>query len=226
MRVLYVEDDSITADLVQSGLKPLGIAVDWVVSADEARAATRSFAYDCVVLDLNLPDGDGLAVLKELRASRYAARILILSARSRLEARIAGLDAGADDYLTKPFDVAELIARLRALSRRPAEVAPSTLSCGNLELDPTGLQAAVEGKVLPLSRREFAILEYLLRNTGRIVSKQAIEDRIYGFSDSVASNSIEVHIHHLRRHLTTAGARVVIETRRGTGYLLSGASPS
>jgi DNA-binding response OmpR family regulator len=220
MRVLCIEDDDIIARIVELGLKPLGFAVDRVPTAEDGEAALAVVSYEAIILDLHLPDTDGMTVLKRLRARRNTTPILILSSRSRTGDRIEGLNAGADDYLPKPFDVVELAARLQALARRPSQMLNPELVCANLVLQPANHTVMVNGEPLPLPRREASVLEHLLRNPSRVVAKSAIEDRLYAFGEEVSSNSVEVHIHHLRKRLSKAGARVHIKTLRGTGYML------
>ena len=220
MRVLYIEDDDILAQFVQIGLKPHGFVVDHVSNAEDGRAALATINYDAILLDLNLPDADGISLLKKLRMERNSTPILILSSRGRTDERVAGLHAGADDYLPKPFEIGELAARLHAVSRR-SRLLNDELSCGNLTFSPTKQTASVMGKTLPLRRRETAVLSCLLRGMGRPVSKSFIEDQLYSFGEEVASNSVEVHVHNLRKQLSVAGATVRIETRRGIGYVLS-----
>jgi DNA-binding response OmpR family regulator len=219
MRILYIEDDDILAQYVQIGLKPTGFAVDRVTNAEDGRLALSAVAYDAVLLDLNLPDADGITLLKKLRAERNTTPILILSSRRRTDERITGLHAGADDYLPKPFEVGELAARLHAVTRRSRRFS-SDLACGNLTFMPEDQTASVMGQPLRLRRREAAVLGCLLRNSGRAVSKPAIEEQLYAFGEEVASNSVEVHVHNLRKQLAGAGATVRIETRRGIGYIL------
>jgi DNA-binding response OmpR family regulator len=221
MRVLSVEDDDVLALLVVMGLKPLGFAVDRVATAEDCLAALATVVYDVVILDLTLPDADGITLLKQMRKRHDATPVLILSARSKTEQRVAGLDAGADDYLSKPFELSELAARLRALARRPAQVLGAELVYGNLVLIPAEHAANVDGVPLVLPRREAMVLENLMRSAGRPVSKTVLEDRLYAFGEEVASNSVEVHVHHLRKRLAAAKADVRIETRRGTGYVLA-----
>jgi DNA-binding response OmpR family regulator len=220
MRVLVVEDDETLAALILSALKRTGLTVDHVVRLDEALAATKAVAYQAIILDRMLPDGDGLEVVRRVRNSRGATPILILSTRAELQSRIGGLDAGADDYLAKPFDVGEFLARVRALLRRPGELVSPTLSCGNLSFVLSAREASIDGRPLPLPRRELAVLEQLMRNVGRVVSKPSLEESLYGFAEEVSSNSVEVHIHYLRKRLAEAGATAKIETRRGSGYAL------
>jgi len=220
MRVLYIEDDDILAQFVQVGLKPQGFVVDHVPNAEDGRAALATTNYDAILLDLNLPDADGISLLRKLRTERNSTPILILSSRGRTDERITGLHAGADDYLPKPFEIGELAARLYAVSRR-SKMLNDEFSCGNLTFVPAEQTASVMGKTLPLRRREVAVLSCLLRGVGRPVSKSFIEDQMYSFGEEVASNSVEVHIHNLRKQLAAAGATVRIETRRGIGYVLS-----
>jgi DNA-binding response OmpR family regulator len=220
MRVLVVEDDEYLAALILAALKKTGLTVDHVTRLDEAFAATRAVAYQAIILDRMLPDGDGLEVVRQVRNSRGATPILILSTRAELQSRIGGLDAGADDYLAKPFDVGELLARVRALLRRPGELVSPTLTCGNLSFMLSAREVAIAGRPLPLPRRELAVLEQLMRNVGRVVSKPSLEEGLYGFAEEVSSNSVEVHIHYLRKRLAEGGASAKIETRRGSGYAL------
>ena len=228
MRILCIEDNKTLARLVKAGLEQVGYAVDLADTAEDALHSVATVGYDAVVLDLSLPDLDGIAVLKRLRRERNAVPILILSARGKTDERIAGLEAGADDYLPKPFELQELVARLRALLRRPTGMVPVELSCANLAFRPEAHTVVVDGTETQLPRREAVLLEHLLRNQGRPVPKSSIEDRIYAFGDEVASNAVEVHVHKLRKRLVSLGARVGIETIRGTGYVLrasAGARP-
>jgi DNA-binding response OmpR family regulator len=220
MRILVVEDDKHLAALILAALKKTGLTVDHVLRLDEALAATRAVAYQLIILDRMLPDGDGLDVVRQVRDSRSATPILILSTRAELQSRIGGLDAGADDYLAKPFDVGELLARVRALLRRPGELVAPTLTCGNLSFVLSVREVSIGGRTLPLPRRELAVIEQLMRNAGRVVSKASLEEGLYGFTEEVSSNSVEVHIHYLRKRLAEAGATAKIETRRGSGYAL------
>jgi DNA-binding response OmpR family regulator len=220
MRVLYIEDDQHLATLVRLSLRATGVTVDHVATAEDGLAAAKAVPYDALVLDLNLPDADGMAVLRELRADGNSTPLLILSSREGPRARVRGLDAGADDFLTKPFDIEELAARLRALVRRPATSLGTVLSCGNVVVNPAERSAMVGDQSLRLGRREFAILEHLLRNAGRPVSKSLIEDRLYAFDEEIASNSVEVGVYQLRRQLVKAGASAAIETLRGIGYII------
>ncbi|OOY06644.1 response regulator transcription factor [Thioclava sp. F28-4] len=216
MRILVVEDDSILADGLRVGLGMEGFTADVVSCLEDARAALAGAEYRALVLDLMLPDGSGLELLRELRAGRAGLPVLLLTARDQVEDRVAGLDAGADDYLGKPFDLDELAARLRALSRRSDGRAAAQISHAGLELDPGTRSAAFNGQPLKLSRREFAVLQALAERPGRVLAKSDLEDRLYGWDEEVESNAVEVHIHHLRAKL----GRDFIETLRGIGYRL------
>lgn len=220
MRILCIEDNMTVAAIVKAALGQAGHAVDHVESAEDGRNAIASVAYDAVILDLNLPDSDGLELLKRLRRASNAVPVLILSGRGKTAERISGFEAGGDDYLIKPFDASELVARVRALLRRPVNLTPAELCSGNLAFQPDTHTARVNGTVVILPRREAMLLEQLLRNANRPVAKSSIEDRLYAFGEEVASNAVEVHIHHLRKRLAALGADVKIDTLRGTGYVL------
>jgi len=224
MRLLLVEDEPRLAQVVARRLAAAGYVVDIFPTAAEAEAALAVVRYDLLVLDLGLPDGDGMQVLRRLRASGRATPVLILTARDDLESRVAGLDGGADDYLVKPFEMPELLARIKAVLRRPAAELGGTLSLGRLSLEVGGGSALLDGKPMLFSRRELALLENLMRRAGNVVTRQALEAGIYGFDDEIGSNSLEVLVHRLRRRLTDAGAGVAIHTVRGLGYILSEAA--
>lgn len=221
MRVLLVEDNERLAGVVAQGLHAAGLAVDHVASAADAEAAALALGYDVIVLDLGLPDGDGLDVLETLRSSGHSAPVLILTARDGLDDRVNGLNLGADDYVLKPFEMPELVARLHALLRRPGGVLGSELQCGNLRLDTLSRQVSIEGRLLPLSRREVDVLEHFMRRTSRVVPKALLEESLYGYEDSGSINSVEVAVHRLRKKLAGARADIAIHTLRGIGYLLS-----
>ncbi len=221
MRILIVEDDEDVADLARAQLRRAGYAADTAGDVEAARSALAGVSYDALVLDLGLPDGDGLNFLAELRRAKRQFPILILSARGRADQRVAGLKAGADDYLAKPFDVEELVARIQALLRRPTALAGATLGLGNLAVDVEGQVAKVDGKDLKLTRRELGVLGALARRPGQIVSRAQLEDALYGFGDEIASNAIEVYVSALRKRLVEAGADCGIETQRGLGYKLA-----
>jgi DNA-binding response OmpR family regulator len=221
MRLLVVEDEGRIVEVLRAALGRAGFAVDAVETVAAAGEALRLVGYDAVILDLGLPDGDGLVLLAELRQVGHRVPVLVLTARDAVEARVAGLDTGADDYLIKPFAVAELIARIKALLRRPGSALGTVLEAGNLAFDTVGRDVRVGRDILPLARQELAILEHLMRRLGRVVPKAVLEERLYGMDEELGSNAIPVHIHHLRRKLADAGAGAEVHTVRGIGYLLS-----
>lgn len=224
MRLLVIEDEARIAEIVRAALVRNGFTVDVVRLCADAREALATNPYDAAILDLGLPDGDGLELLKELRAGRNAVPVIVLTARDAVEHRVSGLDAGADDYLIKPFAMAELIARTKALLRRPGGALGATLRAGNIAFDTIGRDVHIDESVLVLPRREAAILEHLMRRVGRVVPKSLLEDKLYGLDDELDSNAIPVHVHHLRRKLTENGANVEIHTVRGVGYILTDAA--
>jgi len=227
MRLLLIEDNDRLAGGISQGLTAAGFVVDHVGLAAEAAAALATHRYDVLVLDLGLPDADGMEFLAATRAGGNHVPILVLTARDGLPDRVKGLNAGADDYLLKPFAMDELVARLKALLRRPGAVLGSLLEAGNLRLDTINRAVEVDGRPLLLGRRELGVLELLMRRAGRVVSKSALEDGLYGFDDQASANSVEAHISRLRKKLETVGATFVIHTVRGVGYLLTeGASSS
>ncbi|TLY51380.1 MAG: response regulator transcription factor [Gammaproteobacteria bacterium] len=221
MRLLIVEDEARIAELAKRALERAGFAVDTVRLCGEGAAALAMTVYDALILDLGLPDADGTKLLRELRAVGNQIPILLLTARDAVEDRVGGLDAGADDYLIKPFAMSELIARTKALLRRPGGALGTTLQAGNIAFDTIGRDAHVGVATLALSRRESTILEHLLRRLGRVVPKSVLEEKLYGIDDEIESNAIPVHVHHLRRKLVGAGADAQIHTIRGVGYLLA-----
>ena len=221
MRLLVIEDEDRLSGILKSKLGDVGFTVDIASSAVDANAALELINYDAAVLDLGLPDGDGLAVLAAARRIGKALPILILTARDAVEDRVAGLNAGADDYLTKPFAMSELIARINALLRRPGGVLGINLEAGNVRLDTVGREITVAGTPVRLSRRELAILEQMMRRFGRIVPKTVLEEKLYGIDEEPDSNPIPVHVHHLRRQLEAANASLAIHTIRGVGYILA-----
>jgi DNA-binding response OmpR family regulator len=220
MRLLVVEDEARIAEIVRAALQRDGFAVDVIGRCADAREALATTSYDAAILDLGLPDGDGLKLLKELRGKGNGVPVLLLTARDAVEHRVTGLDAGADDYLIKPFAMAELVARTKALLRRPGGALGTTLTAGNVALDTIGRDTRCAEQTLELTRRETAILEHLMRRVGRVVPKTLLEDKLYGLDEELESNAIPVHVHHLRRKLTDRGATVEIHTVRGVGYLL------
>jgi len=221
LRLLVIEDEDRLSGILKSKLGDIGFAVDIASSAADANAALELINYDAAILDLGLPDGDGLAVLMATRQSGKNLPILILTARDAVEDRVAGLNAGADDYLTKPFAMAELIARIKALLRRPGGVLGMTLEAGNVRLDTVGRELVIGGIPVRLSRRELTIFEQMMRRFGRIVPKAVLEEKLYGIDEEPDSNPVPVHIHHLRRQLEAAGASLMIHTIRGVGYILA-----
>lgn len=221
MRVLVVEDDEVLLNGLQVGLGLSGFSIETVSTCADAAAALHASSFDAVVLDLMLPDGSGLDVLGEMRGRDASEPVLLLTARDAVSDRIAGLDAGADDYLGKPFDLDELAARLRALIRRKGGRARSTLQWQDVILDPATLTVSRAGRAVTLTRREFTILRALMERPGAILAKSALEEAIYGWQEGVESNTVEVHVHNLRGKL---GAGVV-ETVRGLGYRVGGEQP-
>ena len=216
MKILLFEDDRLLGDGIRAGLQQAGFAVDWAQDGRAAELALSGEAYDAVVLDLGLPRLSGMEVLARTRAVRNPVPVLILTARDTVPDRIAGLDAGADDYLVKPFDLGELQARLRALIRRGQRQAEPLLAHGALRLDPAGRSVSWEGKPVELSAREYAVLHALLLNAGRVLSKTQLEEKLYGWGEEIESNAVEVFVHHLRRKL----APELIRTVRGVGYMI------
>jgi len=221
MRLLVIEDEDRLSGILKSKLDEAGFAVDIAGSAADAEAALELINYDVAILDLGLPDGDGLAVLAAARRLGKTLPILILTARDAVEDRVSGLNAGADDYLTKPFALTALIARIKALLRRPGGVLGITLHAGNVRLDTVGRDLTVTETPVNLSRRELAILEQMMRRFGRIVPKAVLEEKLYGIDEEPDSNPIPVHVHHLRRQLQAANASLAIHTIRGVGYILT-----
>jgi two-component system response regulator QseB len=217
MRVLLVEDDPMIGRAVTAGLHGAGYAVDWVRDGAEAELAVGTGVYDLAMLDLGLPRRDGLEILKSVRKSGQALPILIITARDSVADRIAGLDAGADDYLVKPFDLDELLARARAVIRRQSGRSSPEIAYGSLTLDPATRGVAFRGEAVELSAREFAVLAALMKEPGAVVSREKLEDAVYGWGEEVGSNSIEVHLHHLRRKLSAE----LIRNVRGVGYRIA-----
>jgi two-component system, OmpR family, response regulator len=216
MRLLVVEDDPLLGDAIQAGLRQAGHAADWARDGAAALHALQSEPYAAVVLDLGLPRLSGLEVLRRLRAGKNEVPVLILTARDGVTDRIAGLDAGADDYLVKPFDMGELAARLRALVRRAARQTDSLLRGGGIELDPAARRVHYRGAAVELSAKEFSVLHALILSAGRVLTRAQIEEQLYAWGEEVESNAVEVYVHHLRRKLSPDA----IQTVRGVGYLL------
>jgi DNA-binding response OmpR family regulator len=221
VRLLVIEDEMRIAEILKNGLEQAGFTVDIVHLLADAREALALTAYDAAILDLGLPDGDGLKLLAEIRPTPNRIPILVLTARDAVEDRVCGLDAGADDYLVKPFAMAEVVARTKALLRRPGGALGVALQAGNIVLDTVGRDVRVGDVILQLPRRECAILEHLMRRQGRVVPKSVLEEKLYGMGDELESNAVPVHVHHLRRKLQDASATAEIHTVRGVGYLLT-----
>ncbi|MBI1649261.1 response regulator transcription factor [Hyphomicrobium sulfonivorans] len=219
MRLLIVEDNEQLSELISSGLRAAGFATDSVTRADQALAAATANRYAAIILDLGLPDQDGSSVLATLRQAGNPTPVLILTARDGVDDRVAGLRAGADDYLVKPFAFAELIARIEALLRRPGNLLGAQLQLGDLTFDTQSRQAIVDGHPVLLSVRETTVLELLMRRKGNVVSRKAVEDHLFGLGE-VTSNAAEVYVHRLRKQLAAAGASVKIATMRGVGYVM------
>ena len=220
IRILIVEDDNQLGDALANGIRQLGHVVEWFRTGKEADAALATTAFDAIVLDLGLPGGDGLTWLIRWRARRIGQPVLILTARDGVPERVAGLDAGADDYLIKPITIDELAARLRALVRRASGKAQAVWSQGLLEYDPAGKLVRWDGRAVELTGRELAILEALLLNPGRVLSRSVLLDKLYDWSDSEPeSNTLEVYIHRLRRKIDPS----IVRTVRGLGYALGNA---
>jgi two-component system response regulator QseB len=217
MRVLLVEDDVMIGNSIQQGLQHEGFTVDWVHDGEAAELAIRTTAYAVMLLDLGLPKKSGLDVLATLRHLGLALPVVILTARDAVADRVRGLDHGADDYLVKPFALDELTARMRAVLRRHQGRADPVITYGVLTLDPATHQVTWQGQPVELSGREFALLQALLDRPGAVLSRSQLEERLYGWEDEVASNAVEVHIHHLRHKLSPA----LIHTVRGVGYLVA-----
>ncbi|MBS0307428.1 MAG: response regulator [Proteobacteria bacterium] len=216
MRLLLVEDDSMVGESLRKALRQDGFTVDWVEDGRAAEVAASSVSYDAMLLDLGLPRRDGLDVLKSLRQAGNRLPVLVLTARDAVADRVKGLDAGADDYLVKPFDVEELEARIRALLRRQSGHAESVIRVGELTLDTASREVRLKGQVVNLSGRELALLRAFLDRPGTVLSLSQLEEKIYGWDDEVGSNTVEVYIHALRKKL---GANL-IKNVRGVGYMI------
>jgi DNA-binding response OmpR family regulator len=220
MRVLLVEDDGRIAHFVAKGLREQSYAVDVAVTGEDALYQVAINPYDLVILDVMIPAPDGFAVCKELRRTGHRMPVLMLTARDAVEDRVEGLDRGADDYLTKPFEFRELLARLRALLRRPTAIQPPSLLVADLVVD-TGAQAVSRsGKLISLTAKEYALVEFLARNAGRVVGRAEIAEHVWDEEFDPFSNLIEVYVNRIRRKIDAKGARPLLHTRRGAGYVL------
>ncbi len=218
MQILLVEDDLSLADGLQQALKLEGITVNHVARGGEALHVAQSFPPDIMILDLGLPDMDGLEVVSRLRKEHITLPILILTARSSVEDKVSGLDVGADDYLAKPFEMQELLARIRVLERRiSTTTASNDIVVGNVSLDPKAMQVKVDSKDIVLSKSEYMLLKALMQNAGRILTRDNLESQLYSWGEEVSSNTLEVHIHHLRKKI----AADFIKTVRGVGYTVN-----
>lgn len=216
MRILLAEDDELLGNAIQQDLKQVGYTTDWIKDGHIANAVIQQEEFDVIILDLNLPKKNGQSVLKNARSNKITTPVLVLTANNELETRIQCLDAGADDFISKPFELEELCARLRALSRRAGGRSSPKLEYQDILLDPASHEASKSGELINLSRKEFAILEALLNNQGRVISRNKMLDILYGWDDQVDSNTLEVHIHHLRKKL----GNNLIRTVRGVGYIM------
>lgn len=221
MRLLVVEDNGRLAQLMARLLAENQFTADVVSTVEEAEAALELVTYDLILLDLSLPDGDGRHILRKLRRQGRASRILVITARADVVERVATLNDGADDYLVKPFSLDELLARIRALLRRPSETAKSVLAAGKLSLDTDTLTLRVGGEVAALTRRELGVLASLMSHRGQLVSRRKLEEAIYSFDEEVTPNAIEAAVSRLRRRLDALGAAVNITSMRGLGYILT-----
>ncbi|MDE2369938.1 MAG: response regulator transcription factor [Burkholderiales bacterium] len=214
MRILLVEDDEMIGDSLRLALRRQGYAADWVRDGRAADAVLASERFDAVLLDLGLPQRSGIEVLRALRGRGDATPVIVLTARDTLADKVAGLDAGADDYLVKPFELDELLARLRALGRRAAGRVETAIQVGDLRLDPATREVSRAGRAIALSAREFAVLQALVERPGAVLSRAQLEDRLYGWGEELESNAISVYVHQLRRKLGDD----LIHTQRGVGY--------
>lgn len=220
MRVLLVEDEPRLAESLRSVLERERFIVDHAEGVEAAREASMLRSFDLVLLDRSLPDGEGLSLLPSLRFDNPGIHVIVLSARNGVNDRVAGLDGGADDYLTKPFSIDEMLARIRAVRRRPVDLAGATIRAGSLVFDLAHEGVEVDGARIDLPRRELRVLAALIKRRGRTVQREALENAVFGFDDEIQSNTLDSHISRLRRKLTAAGARIEIHAIRGVGYLL------
>lgn len=226
MRLALVEDNQRLAELIRDGLVGLGFAVDWFDTLKTSREALDAVHYDLLVLDLGLPDGDGVSLIQRLRGRKAQLPILIISARDAVDDRVRGLDAGADDYIVKPFELAELAARIRALLRRPGNCLGTVLTAGNVTLDTASGEVRVNEAPVEMPPRELALLEQLLRKSGQVVRKSAIEASLYALSAEVTPNAVEAAVSRLRKRLVQANAEAEIHTAHGIGYMLTASAKS
>ena len=216
MRLLLVEDDEILGDGLVAGLRMEGYAVDWLTNGRQADEALKLNSYELIVLDLNLPDMDGMSILRALRNRKDETPVMVLTAKDTISDRVMGLDSGADDFVIKPFELDEVCARLRALARRSEGRSAPTIEYNGISLDPASHQVTYNNEKVDLSQKEFEILSFLMSNIGKVVSRSRLEESLYSWDSDVESNTVEVHIHHLRKKLDTA----LIRTVRGVGYII------
>lgn len=216
MRLLLVEDDEILGDGLVAGLTMEGYAVDWLTNGKLADEALKLNSYELIVLDLNLPDMDGLAILRALRSRKDETPVMVLTARDTIPDRVLGLDSGADDFVIKPFELDEVCARLRALARRSEGRSVPTIEYKGVILDPAAHQVTYHGEKVELSQKEFEILNFLMSNIGKVISRARLEESLYSWNSDIESNAVEVHIHHLRKKLDSS----LIRTVRGVGYII------
>jgi len=216
MKILLAEDDTMLGSGIERGLRLAGFNVDWVRDGNSAEAALQTVSYDLLLLDIGLPGKDGLQLLRWLRSQRQDVAVLAVSARDAVSDRVTGLNLGADDYLTKPFDLDELVARIHALGRRRSGRGEPEMRLGQLVVQPLKRQVLLDGKPVALAAREFDLLAVLMERPGAVLSREQLENRLYGWQDEVASNAVEVHLHHLRKKLGAARIKNV----RGVGYKL------
>src|SRR5882757_2612397 len=216
MRVLLIEDDEMIAQGLETALRQMGAVVDWIRDGAQATAALSAAVFDLVLLDLGLPNRDGISILRDFRQRGDATPVIILTARDEIQNRVAGLDAGADDYVVKPFDLDELAARMRSVLRRASGRGDPAIQHGDLRLDPVTRTVEHKGRPVSLSAHEYAVLEALLQRPGAVLSRAQLEDRLYGWDEPIGSNAVEVYIHGLRRKLEPDAIR----TLRGVGYFI------
>lgn len=216
MRLLLVEDDEILGDGLVEGLKMEGYAVDWLTNGKLADEALKLNSYELIVLDLNLPDMEGLDILKALRARKDETPVMVLTAKDTVPDRVLGLDSGADDFVIKPFELDEVCARLRALARRNEGRSVPNIEYKGIVLDPASHQVTWNDEKVDLSQKEFEILSFLMSNIGKVISRARLEESMYSWDSDVESNTVEVHIHHLRKKLDPS----IIRTVRGVGYII------
>jgi two-component system, OmpR family, response regulator QseB len=216
MRLLLVEDDEILGDGLVAGLTMEGYAVDWLTNGKLADEALKLNSYELIVLDLNLPDMDGMAILRALRSRKDETPVMVLTAKDTIADRVSGLDSGADDFVIKPFELDEVCARLRALARRSEGRSVPTIEYKGIVLDPASHQVTFHGEKMELSQKEFEILNFLMSNIGKVISRARLEESLYSWNSDIESNAVEVHIHHLRKKLDAS----LIRTVRGVGYII------